>query len=211
MTQVTLYLVRHGESISNSKNIFIGRSVDPALTGKGIQQTTSLAKSLKQKGIKALFSSTLLRARQTAQIITDEIKLPVTYSEDLIEVGLGVLDGHDIGNPAYLSVYENLVSNWQSGYSFVKIPEGESLLDVKARLKRFLHTSIFSDHFDGPVLIVGHAILWMCFIWAFCENHPHNINDGFMKKTHLSIISGEENAFSLYKLNLDHKEINSLK
>ena len=211
MTQITLYLVRHGESISNSRNIFIGRSVDPALTEKGIQQATNLAKSLNQKDIKAVFSSTMLRASQTAQIAADEIKLPVTYSEDLIEVGLGVLDGHDIDNPAYLSVYENLVSNWQSGYSFVKIPEGESLLDVKARLERFFQTFIFSNHYDGPILIVGHAILWMCFIWVFCDNHPERINDGFMKKTHLSIISGERNAFSLYKLNLDHKEIISLR
>jgi broad specificity phosphatase PhoE len=211
LTQMTLYLVRHGESISNSKNIFIGRSVDPALTVKGIQQATSLAKSLKQKDIKAVFSSTLLRASQTAQIVADDIKLPVTYSEDLIEVGLGVLDGHDINNPAYLSVYENLVSNWQSGYPFVKIPEGESLQDVKARLERFLQASIFSNHFDGPVLIVGHAILWMCFIWAFCDNHPDRINDGFMKKTHLSIISGMKNRFSLEKLNLDHKEVLILK
>jgi len=204
---MTLYLVRHGESISNSKNIFIGRSVDPALTVKGIQQASSLAKSLKQKEIKAVFSSTMLRASQTAQIVADEIKLPVTYSEDLVEVGLGVLDGHDVGNQAYLSVYENLVLNWQSGYSFVNILEGESLLDIKARLDRFLQISIFSNHFDGPVLIVGHAILWMCFIWAFCDNHPDRINDGFMKKTHLSIISENKNRFSLEQLNLDHKEV----
>lgn len=211
MKQINLYLARHGESVSNSKNVFIGRSVDPLLTEKGLQQAKSLAQSLKHKHIQAIFSSTLMRAKQTADIIADELKLPVTYTEDLIEVGLGALDGHDISNRAFLSVYENMVTNWESGYPFVRIRDGESLIDIKCRLERFLDTNIFNNHFDNPVLLVGHAILWMSFIWIFCENHPKNINDGFMKKTHLSVISGRKGALSLEKLNLDHKEVLSLK
>ena len=99
MPLLTLYLARHGESVSNYKNIFIGKSVNPELTEKGIQQAASLAKSLKGKNITAIFSSTLTRAKQTARIVADELGLPVSYSEELIEVGLGVLDGHDIGDP----------------------------------------------------------------------------------------------------------------
>ena len=211
MQPLTLFLARHGDSISNYQNIFIGRSVDPPLTEKGLQQAKSLARSLKQKSIQAIFSSTLIRAKQTANIIADELKLPVVYSEDLIEVGLGLLDGHDIGNRAFLSVYENMVTNWERGYPFVRIREGESLIDIKERLERFFDTNIFNNHFDGPVLLVGHAILWMSLIWIFCENHPNDINDGFMKKTHLSVISGIKGAFSLEKFNLDHKKVLSLK
>ena len=103
-----MYLARHGESELNYKNIFIGRSVDPELTEKGVQQAASLAKSLKGKNITAIFSSTLKRARQTSQIIADELGLQVSFSEKIIEVELGLLDGYDIGNPAYLSVYEQL-------------------------------------------------------------------------------------------------------
>jgi len=211
MTQLTLFLARHGESVSNYQNIFIGRSIDPLLTEKGQQQAESLAKSLKQKNIQAIFSSTLNRAKQTANIIAEEIKVPVTYSEDLIEVGLGLLDGHDISDPAFLSVYENMVINWERGYPFVRIPDGESLNDVKERFERFLEANIYNNHFDGPVLLVGHAILWMSFIWIFCDNHPDKIHEGFMKKTHLSIVSRNKHTFSLDKLNLDHKEIHALK
>ena len=138
MSSLTLYLARHGESLSNSKNVFIGRSEDPFLTEKGISQAHSLAKSLKNKQIAAIFSSTLLRTRQTAQIIADELCLPVSFSVDLIEVNLGLLDGHDIANPAFLSVYQNTVTNWQRGYPQACIPKGESLLDVKMRLEHFL-------------------------------------------------------------------------
>jgi broad specificity phosphatase PhoE len=211
MSQLTLFLARHGESVSNYQNIFIGRSIDPLLTEKGRQQAESLAKSLKQTPITSIFSSTLNRAKQTADIIADEINVPVTYSEDLIEVGLGLLDGHDISDPAFLSIYENMVINWERGYSFVRIPDGESLDDVKERFERFLETNIYNLNFDGPVLLVGHAILWMSFIWIFCKNRPDKINEGFMKKTHISIVSGKKHALSLVKLNLNHNEIHALK
>jgi len=211
MPQLTLYLARHGECVSNYENIFIGRSVDPELTEKGIQQATGLAKSLKGKRITAIFSSTLTRARQTAQIVADELDLPVSHSEDLIEVGLGVLDGHDIGDQAYLSVYENMVSSWEKGDHQIRIPDGESLLDVKDRLERFLIENVVNQNHKGSVLLIGHAILWMSFIWAFCENKPGRINDGFMSKTHLSIISKNGKGFILDQINLSHDEISNIK
>lgn len=207
MPQLTLFLARHGESVSNYKNIFIGRSEDPELTEKGICQARSLAESLKGKRIAAIYSSTLLRAQQTAQIIGSKIDLPVINSEDLIEVGLGALDGHDIGVPAYQSVYKDMVANWENGYPQVCVLDGESLLDVKLRLQRFLDNHLLNKQWDGAVLLVGHAITWMSFIWAFCINPPSKIHDGFMSKTHLSIISKTKDRFHLINNNLDHKEI----
>ncbi len=143
--------------------------------------------------------------------MADELHLPVNHTKDLIEVDLGLLDGHDIADPGFLSVYENMVSNWERGYPLVCIPEGESLADVKVRLERHLNAYILSCEREGPVLLVGHAILWMCFIWAFCENRPMRINDGFMRNTHLSIISKNGSGFFLEKTNLDHDEIKILK
>jgi broad specificity phosphatase PhoE len=207
MSCMTLYLARHGESYSNFKNVFIGRSEDPALTEKGISQAQSLADSLKGKHIAAIFSSTLLRTRQTAQILADKLCLPISFSEDLIEVNLGLLDGHDIANPAFLSVYQNTVTNWERGYPQACIPKGESLLDVKFRLDHFLNEHVLNRDWDGPVLFVGHGILWLSFIWAFCENHPPKIDDGFISKTHLSIVSRNTAGFILEKNNLNHEEI----
>lgn len=197
MSQLSLLLVRHGECLSNYENIFIGRTQDPALTRNGIRQARSLAQYLKPIKISAIFSSTLLRASQTARIIAEEKQLPITYSESLIEVGLGVLDGLDIGNPGFLSVYENMVANWERGCSQVCVPHGEALLDVKERINNFFQTRILIKEWDGPILIVGHAILWMAFIWVFCKNHSSRINDGFLEEAHYSIITKNESGFLL--------------
>ena len=157
MSQLILYLARHGESISNFKNIFIGTSENPELTEKGLHQARSLSESLKGKKIATIFSRSLIRARQTAQIVADKVGLPVTHAKDLIEVGLGRLDGHDISNPAFLSVYINMVTNWERGYPHVSVLEGELLLDIKARLEQFLNENILNRNWDGTVLLVGHA------------------------------------------------------
>lgn len=210
MSKITIYLARHGESLSNYRNVFIGRSEDPELTEKGRQQAQSLAMSLKNKNISAIFSSTLMRARQTAQATANVHGLPVFFSDDLMEVNLGRLDGHDIGNPVYLSVYQNMVTNWEKGYWHASILNGESLHDVKHRLERFLELNVLGKEWQGSVLLFGHAILWMCFIWSFCQNRPASINDGFMSKTHLSVISVNSNNFILKDYNLTHSEISVL-
>ena len=81
----------------------------------------------------------------------------------------------------------------------------------KTGLIDFLIQNVLNRNHDGAVLLVGHAILWMGFIWAFCENKPRRINDGFMSKTHLSVISKNGKGYMLDQINLNHKEISNLK
>jgi len=111
MNPPTVYLIRHGECISNYENIFIGPDQDPPLTKTGVQQAQRLAAFFENQAISAVFSSTLLRARQTAAIIAERIGQPVIAASDLNEVDLGALDRKDINNSGFLSVYENMVDN----------------------------------------------------------------------------------------------------
>ena len=64
----TIYLVRHGESQGNYKGFFQGW-LDCRLTDEGIKQAELLASFLKDKRIKCIFSSPLIRAYETASII----------------------------------------------------------------------------------------------------------------------------------------------
>jgi broad specificity phosphatase PhoE len=67
--------------------------LDIPLNEKGVKQAEMLAKSLKDKGITAIYSSTLSRAYKTAEIIGEELKLPVKGVKEFIEHSLGKLDG----------------------------------------------------------------------------------------------------------------------
>lgn len=88
----TIYLVRHGESEWNVRGLIQGQS-DSALTQKGEAQALKLAKELKAIKFDAVFSSDLMRAKNTADIIALEKNLAVETSKALIERNFGKLDG----------------------------------------------------------------------------------------------------------------------
>ena len=98
-----------------------------------------------------------------------------------------------------------MVANWEREYPQVCIPKRESLLDVKARLKCILNEKMLNRKLKDAVLLIGHAILWMCFIRVFCETRPLRINDGFMNKSHLSLISKNGKEYGLEQNNLNNK------
>ena len=62
---VKLYFIRHGESLANQKDVFIGQ-YDFDLTEKGRKQAEMVADYLKDVKVDAIYSSDLLRAYHTA-------------------------------------------------------------------------------------------------------------------------------------------------
>lgn len=88
----TIYIVRHGETDWNAKNLVQGHTNIP-LNKKGINQAKQLAKTLRNIRFAAVFSSDLLRAKRTAEIIALEKKLAITTTKILRERCYGQLEG----------------------------------------------------------------------------------------------------------------------
>lgn len=80
----SLYLVRHGETEWNAKELVQGHT-DIPLNKKGERQAKELARRLKHIHFAAAFSSDLLRARRTAEIIALEKKIAVKTTKALRE------------------------------------------------------------------------------------------------------------------------------
>ncbi len=87
-----IYVARHGETDYNRTRRLMGQ-LDIPLNEKGVKQAEMLAKSLKDKGITAIYSSTLSRAYKTAEIIGEELQLSIVGVEEFIEHSFGKLDG----------------------------------------------------------------------------------------------------------------------
>ena len=198
----TIYLIRHGECISNHENIFISHSQDPPLTRTGIEQVNKLTKAFKDMKVSAIFSSSSLRAKQTAAIISESLCHPFTTSESLVELDLGVLNNKDISNHGYLSMYKNMVDNWEAGYDEVSIFGGESLIDVNDRLISFVENNILNKSIDELTLLIGHAISWMCFIWKNCQNNPTTINGGETELRGTRCCVEPQRRFYIHSLNI---------
>jgi broad specificity phosphatase PhoE len=92
MDYCTIYLARHGETDWNNEQRIQGHT-DIALNQKGITQAQELAQHLKEIHFDAAFSSDLLRAKRTAEIIAEERKLVITTTALLREQCFGEFEG----------------------------------------------------------------------------------------------------------------------
>lgn len=72
---MTLYFLRHGQSLANIQGNFAGQRDNSPLTELGIQQAKDAGKMWNEKGISLdkIISSPLIRARKTAEIFANEI------------------------------------------------------------------------------------------------------------------------------------------
>jgi broad specificity phosphatase PhoE len=149
----TLVLVRHGQIAANAERIWHG-STDSALTERGRGEAERTARHLAQRAPApvALYTSPLLRARETAGPIAAELGLAARVEPGLAEYGIGELEG-----VSYLELA-------QQHRFFEKIavdpdfapPRGESPRQVVARVSAAL-AAIARAHRGEQVVVVSHG------------------------------------------------------
>jgi len=88
----SIYLVRHGETVANVSGVVVGQT-DSSLTENGLRQIEETAEILKDIHFDAVFSSDLLRAKRTAEVIAKEKALTIATSEALRERFYGIHEG----------------------------------------------------------------------------------------------------------------------
>lgn len=139
-----IYYVRHGETDFNLFKISQGQ-LDTSLNKLGLYQAEKLANKLKNYKFDYVFSSPLMRCRQTLDaILTYHEKLKPEFDPRLMEVSKGILQGN---------------KNSQEIYNdFFKDPHkynGESEEDVFNRVSDFLKD--LEQYRGKNILIVGHG------------------------------------------------------
>ncbi len=86
-----IFVIRHGQTELNKKGLINGY-LDNPLALEGIEQARNAALTL-PKNIKHIYSSSLARARQTAEILNEVLDVPLTLHDELKEVNFGILEG----------------------------------------------------------------------------------------------------------------------
>ena len=148
-----LFLVRHGITKLHQDDRFWG-STDVTLSDKGIRQAEQLRDRLAKEKIKAVYTSTLSRARLTAEIITSKRKLDIHSRKELCECNFGYVEGltYDEINIRYPELAQVLSSFDTS----VRFPGGESFEDLDNRVQKFL-VRLSKHKPRETVLIVAHG------------------------------------------------------
>ncbi len=152
-----VHWARHGENAANLSRRFSYRVFDGDLTDRGIAQAEHLAEALRAAGHRygLLVCSPLCRARQTAQIVSGRLRLPVEAGlEDLREVNVGDLDGRN--DDSAWQVYEATLARWRSGQLGQRFCGGESGYELAARIGRALR-AVASWAGPDDAVVVAHG------------------------------------------------------
>ena len=143
-----IYLVRHGE-YENPKYTFPGRSPEGfPLSDRGRKQAQALATYFANKPVTALYSSPIPRCRETAEILSRSVHLPVVVDDRLIEV-------RTMAEGVSMRVFDE--TNGELSYTPEYLAKGaETMEELASRMSGFIKEKR-QEHKGKEVLIVTHG------------------------------------------------------
>ncbi|MFH1462679.1 MAG: histidine phosphatase family protein [bacterium] len=153
------FILRHGQSLRNVKKVaacWPEKFYSP-LTKEGREQVKTSAQKLKKEKIDLIFSSDLLRTKQTAEIVGKELKLKPKFDKRLREVDVGVFNGRPIEEAGRFWDKEGKLTPLEYYSQRYKIapPKGETYSDIEKRMASFIKET--DKKYQGKnILIVGH-------------------------------------------------------
>lgn len=154
------FILRHGESLKNIKDITScwPEKFHCPLTLKGKKQIKESAKKLKNKKISIIFTSDLLRTKQTAEIVKKELGIKlVKIDKRLREINYGILNGEPVVKVRnFWDPEEKLSSIEYTLKRFQVAPlKGENYTDTTKRMFDFIK-EINEKYQEKNILIVSH-------------------------------------------------------
>jgi probable phosphomutase (TIGR03848 family) len=150
---VTVILLRHGRSTSNTAGTLAGRSEGVDLDDKGREQAVGLIDRIGDLPIRAVITSPLLRCRRTVEPLAEALCLEPLVEDRLAEVDYGEWTGRKIGELAKEPLWRVV----QAHPSAAVFPGGEGLAQVQARAVFAVreHDRRLSDEHGGDALWVA--------------------------------------------------------
>lgn len=160
--KTNFYFIRHGETESNAKKIWQGSQGISCLSEKGKTAVRNLAKQVDTLCLEILFSSNLLRAVQTAKILSCHCDIPIKIKKEFAEVNFGDAEGKTLEDvqKQYPEVAE-LWFNPRMDRFDNHFPDGETVWEVLERVFTVLNTiydyQCKKGYEEWNIGIVSHA------------------------------------------------------
>lgn len=191
---VKLYLTRHGQTEWNLQRRLQGWK-NSNLTSKGRKEAVLLGERLKSVDLDIIFSSSSMRAVETAEIIARDRDIEIKLEDNLREIHSGKWEGNSLSDieklfPEEYYIYQNAPHLYEANNG------GETFFQVQKRAISVINRIIYEDKYEN-VLIITHGVT-VRVVMAYFENYP-------MKKLwetpHI-------NNTSLTLIEIDEKNIN---
>ena len=168
-----LYFVRHGESEANTLRVISNRESHYGLTELGKQQANILATRLKDVPLTTIYSSPILRARETAEILSQSFHLPYQITEALREYDCGILE--EKSDEESWKLHSEIAEDWTQNQNHLRKPDGgENFLEIKKRFYPFIESFTQNGlHQEDHILFVSHGGLLQLMLPEILTNIDH--------------------------------------
>ncbi len=160
--------VRHGKTNHNEKGIATGWD-DPELNLDGISQAKDTAKLI-SNNYDELYSSDLLRCKQTAQILNEKLGLKIKYDQRLRERNFGSLAGKNFSSMDSSLVLKEKDKNQEYDY---RPYGGESVEDVKERIFSFIRDILVTSNNKNVLVVTSGGVVRL--LHKILNNEIHEV------------------------------------
>jgi len=150
---LTLYLLRHGQTVASANHLFCGARTDIALTPDGVAMAEAFAAAYRDVGWAGVYCSPQQRARATAAPLAAAIGISPEICDDLREIDYGAWEGLSV-EETDRRFHDQYVA-WTADPAWNPPTGGETAMALGARVTRVVET-VKQTHSDGDVLIVSH-------------------------------------------------------
>lgn len=169
MKTLRIHLIRHGETDANVFGQYIGSKTDMPISPEGFKKLQNLVANIPYPEIDCLYSSPMLRCRQTAAVLYPDMGL-VTV-DNLKEYDFGDFEGK---TAAELETNPDFI-NWASG-KLTAPPNGEENADFIARLcvglQQIVMDMLENNKREAAVIMHGGAIMMLLGACAVPRHRP---------------------------------------
>jgi broad specificity phosphatase PhoE len=191
-----IYFVRHGQSEANVLRVISNRELPHHLTDLGRQQAEALAQSLADVPLTVVYSSPIIRAAETAQIVAASKGLPVEIADALREPDCGIMEGR--GDEEAWAEHARATHDWVVEHKFDShIEGGESYNDLRDRFVPFVDRLVTAhggtDH--NSLLITHGSLLYLMLPLVLTNINLASVGEYPMPNT--GVIIAEEQANGL--------------
>ncbi len=150
-----LLMIRHGQTDANKNEIVYGH-LDLPINEEGAKQVEIMAEQLSAHHVDVIYASPQTRTRQTAEVVSAKLNLPIVYKDELVERDFGSLNGQSWKDilEKYGPDYRH--RDFRQEYDYHEFG-GEDVADVKKRLRVFLDFVKQTHTDDQVILVITHA------------------------------------------------------
>lgn len=199
----TFYFIRHGQTDLNLRGIVQGRGVNSPLNETGLQQAKAFYEAFKDVPFDKVYTSTLLRTKQTVQRFIDQ-GIPAEELPGLDEISWGIYEGKE-QDEVIMAGFEQVVAAWRSGNLDLSIEEGESPNQLVARQKEAV-AYIVAQPNEETVLVCMHGRALRILLCHLTDMSVCLMDDFPHTNTALYILTYEDGRFSI----IDHYNVKHL-